>query len=32
MIEDWEIGQLFWNCLRQKGNEKEALKDVAKKY
>ena len=20
MIEDWEIGQLFWNCLRQKGN------------
>ena len=32
MIEDWEIGQLFWNCLKRKENEKEALKDVIKKY
>lgn len=32
MIEDWEIGQLYWNCLKRKGNEKEACEDVKKKY
>lgn len=33
MIEDWEIGQLFWNCLaRQEGNEAKAVTDVKKKY
>jgi hypothetical protein len=33
MIEDWEIGQLYWNCLaRHAGNEKKALEDVRKKY
>lgn len=33
MIEDWEIGQLYWNCLRDaKGNEEEALARVSQKY
>ncbi|MCP4129811.1 MAG: hypothetical protein GY754_02225 [bacterium] len=32
MIEDWEIGQLYWNCLRGKGSEKLACEDVKKKY
>lgn len=33
MIEDWEIGQLFWKCLeRRNGNEKMAIKDVRTKY
>ncbi len=33
MIEDWETGQLYWNCLaRHEGNEKKAIEDVRKKY
>jgi len=33
MIEDWEIGQLYWNCLaRHEGNEVKAVNDVKKKY
>ncbi len=33
MIEDWEIGQLYWNCLsRWNGNEAKAVEDVKKKY
>lgn len=33
MIEDWEIGALYWNCLRStEGNEAEALKKVREKY
>ncbi len=33
MIEDWEIGQLYWNCLaRNEGNETKALVDVRTKY
>lgn len=33
MIEDWEIGALFWNCLKQsEGNEDEAISLVRKKY
>ncbi|WP_445736086.1 hypothetical protein [Mariniflexile sp.] len=33
MIEDWEIFQLYWNCLRDaKGNEKIALEKVKQKY
>jgi len=33
MIEDWEIGMLYWNCLEQAGgNESNALKLVKKKY
>ena len=33
MIEDWEIGQLYWNCLsRNEGDEAKAVEDVKKKY
>jgi hypothetical protein len=33
MIEDWEIGQLYRNCLkRHDGNEQKACDDVRKKY
>lgn len=33
MIEDWEMGALYWNCLRAaEGNEAEALKKVREKY
>ncbi|MBI3795313.1 MAG: hypothetical protein HY280_11415 [Nitrospinae bacterium] len=33
MIEDWEIGALYWNCLKQcEGNEHDAIGLVRKKY
>ena len=33
MIEDWEIGQLYWNCFyKHQGDEKKATDDVKKKY
>jgi hypothetical protein len=32
MIEDWEIGQLYFNCLRLYGSEEEALSKVKQKY
>ena len=33
MIEDWEIGVLYWNCLeKHEGNETMALADVTAKY
>ncbi len=33
MIEDWETGELFWNCLRRHdGNEAKACADVRRKY
>ncbi len=35
MIEDWELGQLYWNCLkRHEGHDAEvkACEDVRKKY
>lgn len=33
MIEDWELGQLYWNCLkRHEGNEAKACADVKQKY
>jgi hypothetical protein len=33
MIEDWEIGQLYWKCLdRRSGNEEKAISDVREKY
>ncbi len=33
MIEDWEIGALFWNCLYQTdGDEQETLGLVRQKY
>ena len=33
MIEDWEIGQLYWNCLKShEGDEYLACQDVKRKY
>jgi len=33
MIEDWEIGALYWNSLkRNEGDERKACLDVRKKY
>jgi hypothetical protein len=33
MIEDWEIGQLYWNCLaKHEGNETKACANVFNKY
>lgn len=33
MIEDWEIGQLYWNCLRAaEGNKVVALEKVRQRY
>lgn len=32
MIEDWEIGALYWNCLKNTKNEKEAVIQVKEKY
>ncbi len=33
MIEDWEIGALYWNCLRRaEGDESIALEKVKQKY
>lgn len=33
MIEDWEIGQLFWNMVKKyEGDEGLAIHDVRKKY
>jgi len=32
MINDWEIGELFWNCLKQADNEQDACEKVRKKY
>ena len=33
MIEDWETGALYWNCLRKaEGNENIALQKVKEQY
>ena len=32
MIEDWEVGQLFWNCLSKQQNEQKACVQVKEKY
>ena len=32
MIEDWEIGQLYWNCLKKEKDEAAACKKVKQKY
>lgn len=33
LITDWEIGQLYWKCLkRRNGHEKQALEDVKNMY
>jgi hypothetical protein len=32
MIEDWEIGELYWNCLRTSNSPSEAVEKVRQKY
>lgn len=33
MIEDWELGMLYWNCLKRNGGDEEkACQQVRKKY
>lgn len=32
MIEDWEIGALYWNCLEKSNDEPSAIKLVRNKY
>lgn len=32
MIEDWEIGQLYWNCLERYQDESAAIAKVREKY
>jgi len=33
MVEDWELGALYWNCLKKtKGNEELACQKVKEKY
>jgi hypothetical protein len=32
MIEDWETGQLYWNCLKRYDDEKKACEKVREKY
>ena len=32
MIEDWEIGQLYWNCLQKYEDNNIALQKVSEKY
>jgi len=33
MVEDWEIGELYWKCLEKyDGNTKGAIADVEGKY
>ena len=32
MIEDWEIGALYWNCLKKAKDEKTAVQKVKQKY
>lgn len=32
MIEDWEIGELYWNCLKTSKSPAEAVEKVRQKY
>lgn len=32
MIEDWETGQLYWNCFKKYDSEQKALEKVKQKY
>lgn len=32
MIEDWELGALYWNCLQSKRDEREANRLVKQKF
>lgn len=32
MIEDWEIGELYWNCLKASRSPEDAVEKVRQKY
>jgi len=32
MIEDWEIGELYWNCLKTSASSAQAVEKVRQKY
>ena len=32
MIEDWEIGELYWNCLKSSNSPEDAVGKVKQKY
>ena len=32
MIEDWEIGALYWRCVREGATPEEAVEKVRQKY
>lgn len=32
MIEDWEVGALYWKMLEKRGNEEDALRDMKNKF
>lgn len=32
MIEDWEVGALYWNCIKRGHSEKEAIQMVKDKF
>jgi hypothetical protein len=32
MIEDWEVGMLYWNCLKTCNSEEDACKKVKEKF
>ncbi len=32
MIEDWEIGELYWNCLKNSNSPTEGVEKVRQKY
>ncbi len=32
MIEDWELGQLYWNCLKRERTGELAIQKVKEKY
>ena len=32
MIEDWEMGALYWNCLKRENSEEIAVQKVKQKY
>jgi hypothetical protein len=32
MVEDWEIGALYWHCRQRAANDEEAVRKVKQKY
>ena len=32
MVEDWETGMLYWNCLKKETSEEKAIQKIKQKY